>query len=658
MLIQNKGSYVVLEYTGVRKIDIPFAFYGLQSINVGYRPDAIATNLEEYTWMEAQRDFTVTGVLSSDSTNVSDSTNAYIYGTVALTDAGAALLKNGYALLVSRQTDLVQNFEYTEVDNFPAKSHENALGRLTIITQELKEELGYTLHVPPGSDAGASVQQIIALHDEVTSAVERVNEVDARLDQMDEKIDDTLVIIDEAATRAEKARDRAEIAADKVGINASLSNLRRTWQPTTAVNSGGTLTLPGSYYPGRDVLLLFFNGVACSPKHSGSSTDYQYEEVGTDIDVLSNSIILHFPAAATDTFDMMVVSSAAGRNMAEIISLKEELEQALITIDDSVSEAFSSATRATEASALAGNSANGAALAASSAELSAETATSSKNSAAGYAANAAASATAAQTIADAITVDLADVEDRLAVVEPKVVNLETKTTGLDTRTSAVEATSTTHTNDITALWTNVNNNAAQILPLQTRISAAEGNINNLTSRVDSIEVVKPIVPTEPNQFVNTARFMWRDYTEKVMGGVGNSVASIVNGNIITEYTIPAALLQNKLIRFMSIVSYNDTSLQRQFGWTFVDAGGASKLLAPSYLSASNIYGGTEALCFCQNNMISNFRANAATPWTWASTIPSDYKESIAGLTDVKFQFRWGGPANSTANLSLLAIEVM
>lgn len=141
MLIQNKGSYLVFEYTGVNTFDIPFAFYGLQSIQVSYRTNTDPTNLIAYTDMEYQKDFNVTGTLSSDSTNVSDSTNAYINGKVTLTASGVAKLKVGYALLIARATDIIQTFQYTEVDNFPAKSHENALGRLTIISQELKEEL-------------------------------------------------------------------------------------------------------------------------------------------------------------------------------------------------------------------------------------------------------------------------------------------------------------------------------------------------------------------------------------------------------------------------------------------------------------------------------------------------------------------------------------
>jgi len=64
--------------------------------------------------------------------------------TVDLTNSSVSLstpLRNGYTLVIYREVDLTQETEYPENSPFPAKSHERALDKLTMITQQLAEKV-------------------------------------------------------------------------------------------------------------------------------------------------------------------------------------------------------------------------------------------------------------------------------------------------------------------------------------------------------------------------------------------------------------------------------------------------------------------------------------------------------------------------------------
>lgn len=154
MLIDNRPSEITYEFTGVRTFSIGFPFYGLESISVLYR--ASADTLTPFTPLVAGVDFTVTGVRAGTS----DSDIAFKSGSVTLTDAGVERLQNGYQVLITRETPIVQQYAYNELDNFPAKSHENALGRLTTIAQELHNKARNAVTIPPGS--GESGEDVLA----------------------------------------------------------------------------------------------------------------------------------------------------------------------------------------------------------------------------------------------------------------------------------------------------------------------------------------------------------------------------------------------------------------------------------------------------------------------------------------------------------------
>ena len=148
MLISSTPPSVTYVYTGGSTYSVPFAFYGKETIKVSYSPPPTPGQLdiEPFIPMVYAIDYNVDGTLAGPH----DGTDAFKYGSVTLTSAGRNKLSNGTKILVSRRTPAEQKFAYGELDNFPAKSHENALGHLTVVAQELRQDIVRTLQVPEG----------------------------------------------------------------------------------------------------------------------------------------------------------------------------------------------------------------------------------------------------------------------------------------------------------------------------------------------------------------------------------------------------------------------------------------------------------------------------------------------------------------------------
>lgn len=60
---------------------------------------------------------------------------------------------NGVALTLIREVPQTQEIDYIEGDSFPADTHESALDKLTMLVQQVQEELDRTPTVPPGAPA-------------------------------------------------------------------------------------------------------------------------------------------------------------------------------------------------------------------------------------------------------------------------------------------------------------------------------------------------------------------------------------------------------------------------------------------------------------------------------------------------------------------------
>jgi hypothetical protein len=89
-------------------------------------------------------DVDTTQILNSDYTVTGGSGSV---GTVIMSVAPGS----GETLTIQRRTARTQSVDYIENDSFPAESHEGALDKLTLITQELEESIGRSLVLPSTS---------------------------------------------------------------------------------------------------------------------------------------------------------------------------------------------------------------------------------------------------------------------------------------------------------------------------------------------------------------------------------------------------------------------------------------------------------------------------------------------------------------------------
>ena len=74
---------------------------------------------------------------------------------------------NGDTVVIQRKLDLTQGTDYVANDPFPAESHEDALDRLTFITQQIQEEVDRSIK--------ASVTNTISTTEFAVSATDRAN---------------------------------------------------------------------------------------------------------------------------------------------------------------------------------------------------------------------------------------------------------------------------------------------------------------------------------------------------------------------------------------------------------------------------------------------------------------------------------------------------
>ncbi len=192
-------------------------------------------------------------------------------------------LAAGVGLTILRQLPLVQPMDLVNGGDFNAETLEESADNQVMQIQQLAEELDRAIKVPVTSEPPYPSSE------------------------------DFLGRIKGYTDDARGSAERAAALVDPVAIASGMYNVRKSWIAPEAVASGGVLRLPGAYFPGRDVLTLWYQGALCVPRKPlvEAAGAYQYEEVGDDIDTPGQEVVIHFDVAAGDLLDMLVISSAA-----------------------------------------------------------------------------------------------------------------------------------------------------------------------------------------------------------------------------------------------------------------------------------------------------------------------------------------------------------
>lgn len=130
-------------------------------------------------------------------------------GTLTMNTAPA----EGTKIVILRDIPITQLYNYTELDNFPAEAHENALAKLTMICQQLMELAERHLTVP-----ATSTQTPQEAMREILDVASKANEyADAALKTFQAT----------QRTAEQVARDKASVDVSLASINVSEANVTR-----------------------------------------------------------------------------------------------------------------------------------------------------------------------------------------------------------------------------------------------------------------------------------------------------------------------------------------------------------------------------------------------------------------------------------------------
>ena len=114
---------------------------------------------------------------------------------------------------------------------------------------------------------------------------------------------------DRAEREADRAKSEADRAADAVILGTQAENLEAVWTLDADIPASGTLALPLSYFAGRNMLHLSYDGVEL---YRGP----QYEEIG-ERDELSSSVRMLIPLSRGTVMHAWAVASNVARNVEE-----------------------------------------------------------------------------------------------------------------------------------------------------------------------------------------------------------------------------------------------------------------------------------------------------------------------------------------------------
>ena len=153
MLVQNSVYRNTYLTDGVNK-DFYFSFPILEASQVLVQTSAV-TNTETVTTVDPGQ-YTVIGV--------GQTTGGHISFTTAP--------PTGSRLALTLNIPITQLYQYAELDSFPAKSHEDALAKLTLICQQLKEQISRAVLISATSESSTAdfIASLYAARDSATAS--------------------------------------------------------------------------------------------------------------------------------------------------------------------------------------------------------------------------------------------------------------------------------------------------------------------------------------------------------------------------------------------------------------------------------------------------------------------------------------------------------
>ncbi len=282
-------------------------------------------------------------------------------GTGEVSVTLSAPLPSGKHLAIARLVPLTQRMDLENGGSFDAETIERQFDITEMQIQQLQEQIGRGIKVPltDGRDPDAFWLELL-----------------------------------DASRAALEAYRNTLALADAQSLDSYAVNVRRSTLVARDVPAGGELSLPASYYPKRNILYLAVDGVVCTPRRP-DDLDHglrQYEEIGEDMDALSDRVLVHFPVAAGQLVDVWVITSNHENAMGELDGLAEAAEQ---SAQSAAASARAAAQSISDAASEAGRAHNAAEAAQAAAQTAGEKAQAADQSAAASAISASAAAASA-----------------------------------------------------------------------------------------------------------------------------------------------------------------------------------------------------------------------------------------------------------------------
>ncbi len=321
---------------------------------------------------------------------------------------------SGETVVLRRNVTLTQGTDYVENDPFPANSHENALDRLTMITQGIQEELDRAIK--------ASVTNTISSTEFTVSAADRANKLFAFDDAGDLSVTQEIGDYqgDWAAATDYYSRD---IVKDTSNNNIYICNTIHT--------SSGSLPLTSNADSAKWDLLVDAASATSSASAAASSATA----------AAASATAAAASAASAATSESNASSSSTSANTAKVAAeaAQSAAETAQTGAETAETNSAASATAAASSASSASTSASSASSSATSASSSATSATASAAAASTSETNSAASAATATTKAGEASTSASNAATSASNASTSETNAAASATAAQTAQTAAEA---------------------------------------------------------------------------------------------------------------------------------------------------------------------------------------------------------------------------
>lgn len=355
-------------------------------------------------------------------------------GTVTMLTAPAS----GETIVISRNVPLTQVTDYQANDPFPAETHEQALDKLTQITQQVQEELTRAIKL--------SVSNTMTSTEFTVGASARANKV------------------------------LGFDSAGELAVTQEIGTYRGNWASGTA-------------YQQRDIIKDTSNAniYICVTAHTSSGS----QPISSNTDSAKWALLVDAASAAA-------AQAAAEAAQAAAETAQAAAELAETNAETAETNAETAETNAETAATNASNSASAAATSATNASNSATAAASSASAASTSATNAANSATAAQTAETNAETAETNAETAQAAAELAETNAETAATNAASSASAASTSASNAASSASAASTSATNAASSATAAAASAAAAAAALDEFTDTYLGAKANDPSVDNDGN----------------------------------------------------------------------------------------------------------------------------------------------------------------